>query len=99
MRARVVAVAGAGSAAAKPERTGGITVGIDLAAVEAGSLVLVRKEIIGPRHLGKAFGRVRLTGIAIGVQFLRQRAICGFDVLLACGARYAEDGIGICHGT
>jgi hypothetical protein len=82
------------------ERHRRVAVGVDLATVELGALVLVGKQVIGPRHLGKAFGRLGIVLVVIGVQFLGELAIGRFHVLFARTARHTENGIRVCcHGT
>src|SRR5690606_27469048 len=51
--------AGKSAAAHAGEGIGRIAVRVDLAAVEAGALVLVAQQVVGLRHLREALGRLR----------------------------------------
>jgi hypothetical protein len=85
--------------AARPEGHRGVAVGVDLAAVETGALVLVAQQVIGLGDVGETLRRLRIVLVAIGVQFLGKLAVGGLDVLLARVAGNAQGGIGIGHGV
>ena len=94
------------SAAVEPARPGGLAIakahagialGVDFAAVEAGALVLVGQQIVRAGDDRKAFGRLGIILVAIGVQFFGELAIGRLDVFLARVARYAQGRIWISH--
>ena len=86
---------------AVPSRWGGLTagaaVGVDLAAVELRALGLVGQYVIRPRDLGKSLRRLRIVLVLVGVQFLGELAVRGFDFRFACSLRNIQGGIGIGH--
>src|SRR5690606_26749240 len=85
VRRRPVARAGVAEAAAaeaSAEWHGRIAVGVDLAAVEARALVLVRQQVVGLGHLREALGGLRVVLVAVGMELLGQLAVGGLDVLL-----------------
>src|SRR5579883_1974223 len=69
--------------------------GVDLAAVEAGALVLVRQQIIGRRDLLEARLGLFVAGVEIGMMPLGELAIGGADLLLARILGDAEHLVGV----
>src|SRR5262249_14189417 len=90
---RAVAEAAAGKA-----REFRVAVGVDLAAVVRGALVLVGQEIVGSRNLGELLLRLGVGLVLIGVIGLGQLTISRLQVLLAHRTRNPEHGVGIAHG-
>ena len=86
------AAAGVGAVETAPRLAGRV----DLAAVELLALLGIADDLVGRRHLleplfrGGAIGRIE-----VGVQLLGELAIGAADVVLARGARHAQNQIGI----
>jgi len=76
---------------------GRIAIGVDLAPVEPGPLVLVGQEVIGPGHLAEALGCLGVVLVPVGVKLLGELAIGGLDVLLARAASHPQGRVWICH--
>jgi hypothetical protein len=76
-----------------------VALGVDLAAVELGALVLVAEQVVGARRRREFLGRLRIVLVAIGMQLLGELAIGLLDLGLARAAGYTECRIGVCcHG-
>ena len=97
LAARVAAKAAI--AAAKAEGRGRIAVDINLPPVEAGAFVLVGQQVIGVGRGGEFFRSLRIVLVPVGMQFLGQLAIGGFDLRLAGATGDAQSGIGISHSS
>ncbi len=74
-----------------------MALGVDLAAVEAGALVLVGQQVVGRTDLAEAGGGVGLARVDVGVVLLRQLAIGGADGCLIGGALDAKDFVWVFH--
>src|SRR5688572_6216976 len=81
---------GPSAAKARAERHARIAILVDLAAVVAGALVLVGKEIVGSGHLGEAFRGLGIVLVAVGVQLLGEATVGLLDLGLACPALHAQ---------
>ena len=78
----------------RPLRPGGV----DLAGVEALSLVGVAQQVIGRRYLLESLLGSLVAGVEVRVQLLRQLAISTLDLGGRRGGGDAEDLIGTSHG-
>ena len=72
--------------------------GVDLAAVEAGALVLVRQDVVGAGNLLEARLGLLVAGIEIGVVALGELAIGAANVVFARILLDAQHFIGISRG-
>jgi hypothetical protein len=99
LRAGSSAARAVAAAEPRPERARRVALGVNLAAVETGALVLVAQQVIGLGDVGETLRRLRIVLVAIGVQFLGKLAVGGLDVLLTRIAGNAQGGIGIGHGV
>ena len=77
---------------------GGIAIHVDLAPIKTGAFVGIGEQVIGVGDFREPLPRLGVILIAIGMQLLGQLAIGGLDVLLACAAGHAQNGVRIfCH--
>ncbi len=74
-----------------------MALGVDLAAVEAGALVLVGEQVVGRTDFAETGCGVGLAGVDVGVVLLRQLAIGGADGCLIGGALDAKGFVWIFH--
>ncbi len=74
-----------------------MALGVDLAAVEAGALVLVGQQVVGRADFAEAGCGVGLAGVDVGVMLFRQLAIGGADGGLIGGALNSEGFVRVCH--
>src|SRR5690606_26687851 len=74
-----------------------LALGIDLAAIEARPLVLVRKQVVGRAHFREALLRLRIIRILVGVIALGKPAERPLDLRLTRRAAHLEHVIGVAH--
>src|SRR5207244_2533167 len=88
------------AAETRAERHLGIAVLVDLAAVVAGALVLVREQIVGVGDLSEALGRVGIVLVAVGVELLGEAAVRLLDLGVARAALNAQALVQVqCHAA
>src|SRR6185312_16393731 len=86
------------AAEAAAKRHLGIAVLIDLTAVVARALVLVRQQVIGGCHLGEALRRIGLVLVAVWVELLGETPVGLLDLRLASAALQPEALVEVeCH--
>src|SRR5260221_9390807 len=75
-----------------------VTLLVDLAAVVAGALVLVRQQIVGLRYFPETLGCVGIVLVAVGVKLLGEAAIGLLDLGLGRAALQAQPLVEVeCH--
>ena len=83
--------------AAKAEGCGRIAFSIDFTPIKLGALVLVQQQVVGSGDVGKAFRRLGVILVLVGVQFFCQLAIGALDFLVTCALGNTQCLIGIDH--
>jgi hypothetical protein len=75
-----------------------VALGVEFAAVEAGTPLGVRQQIVGVVQFREPVGGLLIARVQIRVMALRQLAIGGLDRRLVRGSIQAQNLVGVSHG-